>query len=161
MCGQYSLSPGLKSDILSGKTGHTGRNLPLHRISCSLRTEPENARNHPPVTVTLDYITLSEGKKQGFSLNFFKNLRKPFSIFRSPPIPRRNPDLFLLAQPHVCEKRPWPAHRRRQRIPPAASAPIRALFRRPTAEAPPFPPSSSPSPAPSRPTERRSDPRPG
>ena len=29
------LSPGLKSDILRGKTGHTGRNLPHHRISCS------------------------------------------------------------------------------------------------------------------------------
>ena len=28
------LSPGLKSDILHGKTGCTSRNLPLHRISC-------------------------------------------------------------------------------------------------------------------------------
>lgn len=33
---QYFLSPGLKSDILSGKTGVTRRNLPRHRISCSL-----------------------------------------------------------------------------------------------------------------------------
>ena len=30
-----SLSPGLKSDILSGNTRPAGRNLPLHRISCS------------------------------------------------------------------------------------------------------------------------------
>ena len=40
---QYNLSPGLKSDILHGKTDHTGRNLPLQRIS---------------VAVTLNYNTI-------------------------------------------------------------------------------------------------------
>ena len=36
-------SPGLKSDILHGKTDRFGRNLPLQRISCSLQTLDKGA----------------------------------------------------------------------------------------------------------------------
>ena len=56
-------SPGLKSDILCGKTGHTGRNLPLHRISCA---------------VTLDYNTTFARKLQVFFSFFCENFFRFF-----------------------------------------------------------------------------------
>ena len=49
-------SPGLKSDILHGKTGFISRNLPLHRISC--------------VQSRKDYYTVKRPVLQGFSQIF-------------------------------------------------------------------------------------------
>ncbi len=68
---QQIVSPGLKSDILHGKTDRFGRNLPLQRISCSRRLQ--TGRLHPSIRV-LKYDTILFLKNQAFFCIFSKKI---------------------------------------------------------------------------------------
>ena len=65
-------SPGLKSDILHGKTGFKSRNLPLHRISCSLRSFVLGIF-HPCSELAHCLLYNIIPKKSSVFLNFFEN----------------------------------------------------------------------------------------
>ena len=77
---QYSMSPGLKSDILSGKTGRraaTSRFI-AYRAVCGLF--PGKTRNFPGSTVAPHYITIDRKEKQGlfyFPMIFLKVFSGP------------------------------------------------------------------------------------
>ena len=71
------LSPGLKSDILSGKTGSESRNLPRHRISCSLHAEKRAYR--PLFAACWTIIPHPRGKCKSF-FGIFANFFRVISV---------------------------------------------------------------------------------
>ena len=74
-CTQVSLSPGLKSDILSGKTGRNWPQPPASSHIVQSRTTAEKRALHPSSAVTPNYITRYGARLQAFfqkNSNFFR-----------------------------------------------------------------------------------------
>ena len=96
-CTQYSLSPGLKSDILSGKTGRKRPQPPASSHIVQSADCPENGRKNPNQNnrARLSYtipraIASVFSKKSAYFADFFektKSSRNPGSSRAKPPLP--------------------------------------------------------------------------